>query len=397
LIARENPVLQGVFDGIKFDTPRFGSESQRENLLRKLLDIFAVEGLDLPTLDDEPRTALIYDDLVQKFADGKRIGSFSTPASLSSLLVRLLDPHPGMQICDPTCGSGSLLLHAAKHIQENYSSSNYSLNGQEENGTYWALAQLNLLLHGEDAFRIELDDTLQHPKLLDERGQLIQYDIGISHIPFGATWADESAVYDSHERFIRGVPPKKRPEYAFILHLISTMKPQAGRVGIIVPLGALFREGVEMTIRESLIRDRLLDAVIELPAGLLFGTSITAAIILFRAGKSDNSVVFIDASKSYHAGKLNNRLAESDISRILEAYKNRQDVLTFCHVASLAEIADNDYNLNVRRYVTDENITMFRNPSDIRNERAALEERLNSLDIKMRDYIDDLKKRFRDK
>lgn len=284
----------------------------------------------------------------------KKAGEFFTPRSISTLLAKLANPQEGARICDPACGSGSLLITAANEIGSN----NYSLFGQERTGATYSLARMNMFLHGIDSARIEWCDTLNNPQLI-EQDKLMQFDIVVANPPFSLDkWGEENAKGDRFNRFHRGVPPKSKGDFAFISHMIETAKRGSGRVAVIVPHGVLFRGSSEGKIRESLIKENLLDAVVGLPPQLFQSTGIPVAILVFdrsreAGGKNENKkdVVFIDASREFEAGKNQNKLRDEDVAKIIDTYLNRKAIDKYSHIATIEEIAENDYNLNIPRYV----------------------------------------------
>jgi len=293
--------------------------------------------------------------LIERFASGagKKGGEFYTPHEVSELLARLISPKKGARICDPTCGSGSLLITVAEEVKnkDGISSGDFSLYGQESNGDTWALCKLNMFLHGMDAASIEWKDTINNPKLLEGEG-LMKFDVVIANPPFSLDkWGHEGAEADRFKRFLRGIPPRSKGDYAFILHMIDTALPN-GKIGVIVPHGVLFRGSAEGKIRKALIDENLLEAVIGLPGNLFFGTGIPAAILIFNKAKGKNrDILFIDASKEYQEGKKQNKLRKQDIEKIVGAYNASEDISKYAHRAALDEIIDNDYNLNIPRYV----------------------------------------------
>ena len=275
-------------------------------------------------------------------------------------------------------------------------SKRFALYGQEAIGSTWALAKMNMFLHGVDNHRIEWGDTLRNPKLLEDKGRLRLFDVVVANPPFSLDkWGHEGAGDDPHGRYRRGIPPKTKGDYAFILHMIETLKPgssskKGGRMGVVVPHGVLFRGSSEGKIRKQLIEENLLDAVIGLPEKLFFGTGIPAAILVFRQDKTDENVLFIDASREFRAGKNQNALSEENIRKIVETYTNRADVDKYAHLATPEEIAENDFNLNIPRYVDtfeeEEEIDLMA----VRAERKQLKEKLVSLELEMDGYLKEL-------
>ena len=330
--------LRDVFQDISFNANKLGEEQQKNDLLRHLLEDFAKPALNLrpSRIGQLDIIGNAYEYLIKNFASssGKKAGEFYTPPEVSALMARLMDPQQGDEICDPTCGSGSLLLKCGRLIRERTGSGKYALYGQEAIGSTWALAKMNMFLHGEDNHRIEWGDTIRNPKLL-AGNHLKHFDIVVANPPFSLEkWGHDSADTDPHDRFRRGLPPRTKGDYAFILHMIATMKPRTGRMAVVVPHGVLFRGAAEGRIRQKLIEENLLDVVIGLPEKLFYGTGIPAAVLVFRTKKKDKKVLFIDASRQYQDGKNQNLLRESDLQRILDTVQARQNVDKYAYLAS---------------------------------------------------------------
>lgn len=388
-------VGKSVFQDISFNTDKLGEEKQKNTILKDLLEVFAVPELDLKpsrvgSLDVIGNG---YEFLIKNFAasGGQKAGEFYTPPEVSDLIAELLDPQKGDSICDPACGSGSLLMKCGRKVVSNHNSKEYALYGQEAIGSTWSLAKMNMFLHGEDNHRIEWGDTIRNPKLLDKNGDLMLFDIVTANPPFSLDkWGYEQAENDKFDRFRRGLPPKTKGDYAFISHMIETLKPVTGRMGVVVPHGVLFRGSSEGKIREKLINENLLDAVIGLPEKLFYGTGIPAAILIFKKQKSDDSVLFIDASREFKSGKNQNNLTEENIAKIIETYRARESVDKYAYLATLQEVKDNDYNLNIPRYVD-----TFEEEAEIdlvavRAEREQLKTQLAELEVQMAKYLEEL-------
>lgn len=386
---------KSVFQDISFNTDKLGEEKQKNTILRELLEDFAKPELDLKpsrvgTLDIIGNA---YEYLIKNFAasGGQKAGEFYTPPEVSDLIAELLDPQIGDSICDPACGSGSLLMKCGRKVQQNHQSKNYALYGQEAIGSTWSLAKMNMFLHSEDNHRIEWGDTIRNPKLTDKQGKLLKFDIVTANPPFSLDkWGYEEAGQDRFQRFSRGLPPKTKGDYAFISHMIETLKDDTGRMGVVVPHGVLFRGAAEGKIRQKLIEENLLDAVIGLPEKLFYGTSIPAAILIFRKDKTDDSVLFIDASQEFKAGKNQNTLTSENIAKIHRTYQARQAVEKYAYLANFAELKENDFNLNIPRYVdtfeAEEKIDL----QAVRTERLALQKELAELEEKMAGYLKEL-------
>jgi type I restriction enzyme M protein len=344
--------LEGLFRNIDFNSElNLGETKERNARLKQLIEDFADPRLDLRPSRIAARDVIgnTYQYLIERFAgdSGKKGGEFFTPPQVSSLLARLLQPKKGDRICDPTCGSGSLLIRVADEIQDR----DFALYGQEGNGSTWALCRMNMFLHGKDSARIEWGDTLRNPRLI-EGAALMKFDIVVANPPFSLdTWGADNVVADKYNRFHRGIPPKSKADYAFITHMIETTAEGSGKAGLIVPHGVLFRGGAEVKIRKQLIEENLLEAVIGLPANLFYGKTIPAAILIFNRGKKTSDLLFIDASREYEEAKNQSRLRERDIEKIVAAYKKFETVEKYAYRATVEEVRKNDFNLNIPRYV----------------------------------------------
>lgn len=388
--------LERVFRNIDFNSEaNLGQTKDRNRRLKNLLVDFSALDLQPSHLESNDIIGDAYEFLISQFASdaGKKAGEFYTPAEVSTLLAKLVDPQPGNRICDPACGSASLLVKVAREIASN----NFSLYGQENNGSTWALARMNMFLHEMDNATIEWGDTLNNPRLL-EGDNLMKFDIVVANPPFSLDkWGAENALTDQFNRFHRGVPPKSKGDYAFITHMIETTYEDTGKVGVIVPHGVLFRGSSEGAIRKKLIEGNMLDAVIGLPSNLFFGTGIPAAILLFSRGKGNNKdVLFIDASNEFEAGKNQNKLRDKDIQHIVNTYKaykvsvpldtDQGTVIEdkYAYRATLKEIEENDYNLNIPRYVDtfeEEEVVDIKGTqlkiNQLKSELAEVEEQMN--------------------
>lgn len=399
----------GVFQDISFNSTKLGDEAQKNDVLRHLLEDFNKPELNLRPSRVGKRDVIgdAYEFLIDRFAAGagKKAGEFYTPAAVSELIAELVEPKKGDDICDPTCGSASLLMKCGRQIKQHFNGSKrYQLYGQEAIGSTWALAKMNMFLHGEDNHIIKWGDTLRNPRLLDNNENLLHFDVVVANPPFSLDkWGQATAEDDKYGRFRRGIPPRTKGDYAFILHMIETLKPKTGRMGVVVPHGVLFRGASEGRIRRKLIEENLLDAVIGLPEKLFYGTGIPAAILIFRKNRSRpsatardggsagaNSVLFIDASREYQDGKNQNHLTEAHIDKIVATYKARKSVDKYAYLADLEEIRENDFNLNIPRYVDtfeeEEEIDL----EVVWKEREKLKEDLAELEIQMEGYLKEL-------
>jgi type I restriction enzyme M protein len=297
-----------------------------------------------------------YEYLIEKFADdaGKKGGEFYTPRKVVRLIVELLQPKEGMRICDPTCGSGGMLIECAHYLErQGQNPKNLSLFGQEKNLGTWAICKMNMLLHGLPDARIEKGDTIRDPKLRDGDG-LMLFDRVIANPPFSLDeWGRDIAEHDPHGRFRFGVPPKTKGDLAFVQHMVATTN-ETGMVGVVMPHGVLFRGAVEGDIRKGLLEEDLVEAVVGLPTNLFYGTGIPAAILVLTRSKQvrrKQHVLFIEASREFGAGTNQNFLREQDVAKIAAAFRGFKDIEKYARVVSLDEIAKNDFNLNMSRYI----------------------------------------------
>lgn len=345
--------LHNVFRNIDFNSEaNLGQARQRNVRLQHLLDDFGDLDLRPEHVGHMDIIGDVYEYLIARFAAtaGKKAGEFYTPAEVSETLARLVSPKAGDRICDPTCGSGSLLIRTAEQV----GSRDFSLFGQEMNGSTWALCKMNMFLHEVDAARIEWEDTIRHPQLL-ERDALMKFNVVVANPPFSLDkWGQEITAKDRFGRFSRGIPPKSKGDWAFISHMLATALEKEGKVGVVIPHGVLFRGGQEGKIREATIKENLLHAVIGLPANLFYGTGIPAALMIFdksRKERGKGKVLFVDASREFEQGTNQNRLRPQDIDKIVNTFRKRKAVKKYSYLASYSEMEENEFNLNIPRYV----------------------------------------------
>jgi len=393
-IEEENKAkLEGVFRKIDFNNELYlGETKDRNRRLKHLLEDFEPLDLRPKTLGSADIIGDCYEYLISRFASdaGKKGGEFYTPSEVATLLARLLAPKAGQRVCDPACGSGSLLVKVAREI----GSANVSVGGMENNNQTYALARMNMFLHGLDSARIEWCDTINSPKLVEDN-KLLHYDIVAANPPFSLDkWGAEKAASDRFGRFHRGIPPKSRGDYAFISHMIETATAGTGKVGVIVAHGVLFRGGSEGKIRQSLIEENLLEAVIGLPENLFFGTGIPAAILLFNKGKEKarhgTDILFIDASRELEQGTNQNKLRPQHLDKIVRTYRDFQSVEKYAHRATFQEVRDNDFNLNIPRYVDSFEEEPPIDLKKVKKEIIRLENELIEVRTKMKAYLEEL-------
>lgn len=396
---RNRTKLEGVFRNVDFNSEaKLGKTKDRNRRLKMLLEDFNKPELDLsPGRISEDVIGNTYIYLIERFASdaGKKAGEFYTPHKVSELVARLCAPKPGSRVCDPACGSGGLLIEAARRV----GSGNFFLSGMEVNGGTWALCRMNMFLHGMDSARIEWCNTLTSPALV-EKDRLMKFDNVVANPPFSLDkWGAEEAANDRFNRFWRGVPPKSKGDYAFITHMLEIAVEKKGRVAVVVPHGVLFRGAVEGRIRRKLIEENLLDVIIGLPANLFPTTSIPVAILIFDrsrekggANETRKDVLFIDASKEYQPGKNQNALLDEHLDKIVRAYQKREGIDKYAHLAGVTEIEENDFNLNVPRYVDtfeeEEEIDI----DAVQEEIKQLEKELAQVRDKMRKMLKEIQK-----
>jgi len=365
-------------------------------ILSKLIVHFSKIRLRNEDLSDPDILGRAYEYLIAQFADdaGKKGGEFYTPKEVVSLLVEILDPKEKMRICDPTCGSGGMLVQSVYHLRsQGQNFKNISLFGQERNIGTWAICKMNMLLHGHSSARLEKGDTLRSPKLLAEKGKLMEFDIMIANPPFSLkNWGYEEAQDDPYRRFRFGIPPKGYGDYAFVQHMIATLNYK-GRAGVVLPHGVLFRGGAEGKVRKGILEEDLLEAVIGLPSNLFFGAGIPACLFILNKQKTKErkgKVFFLYGANDYEKGKNQNRLRPEDISKIVEAYREYKTTNKYCRPVSLDEIRANDYNLNITRYI---DVTEEEEPIEVQkvlNELKNLKKERVEIEGKVNEFLKEL-------
>ena len=360
--AANTPRLDGILRATNWnDDSKLGSPASRERIIRSLLVHFGDLNLRDDNLDKRDVLGDAYEYLIKQFADdaGKKGGEFYTPRSVVTLLVELLKPQEKMRICDPTVGSGGMLIYSAKYVADHGGDPvDLVLHGQERNLGTLGICKMNMLLHGLRSARIEASDTIAEPQLMDDQGRLLTYDRVIANPPFSLkAWGYEFAPNDPHHRFDRfgAIPPRTKGDLAFLQHMIATTNA-TGMIGVVMPHGILFRGGAEGVIRKGIVEADLFEAIIGLAPNIFYGASIPVAIcVLNRAKRAERAgkILFVDAAQEGHfrPGKAQNYLDPEHIQSIVKAYEAFEDRPGFAHVAELAEVQENDYNLNISRYV----------------------------------------------
>lgn len=400
--------LTNVFRAIDFNSQvDFGDVKAKNATLRNLLEDFHDLDLRPGQLGSADIIGDAYEYMIANFASdaGKKGGEFFTPSQVSELIASLVKPQENDRIYDPTCGSGGLLLKTYKKVP----SSKVALYGQEANNQTWALCTMNMFLHGVDDARIWQGDTLSNPQNV-ENDQLMKFQVVVANPPFSLDKWDSgflsnagldakgkkqekmTAAMDSWKRFDWGVPPSSKGDYAFVLHMLSSLDAENGRMAVVLPHGVLFRGASEGKIRRQLVEMNLLDAVIGLPANLFYGTGIPACILVFKKNRPRRDVLFIDASGegNYEKGKNQNVLRNSDIARIVSTYDARETVDKYSYVASYDEIKDNDFNLNIPRYVDTFEEEELVDIDEVKQNIANIEAELAQVQAQMATYLEEL-------
>lgn len=395
--------LRGVFRNIDFNSEAIlGKAKERNAMLRSLLEDFNKLTLKPSVVGSEDVIGDAYQYMIERFASdaGKKGGEFYTPSMASELLARLVKPQENDRIYDPTCGSGSLLIRVANQVPNK----KVAIYGQERNGATHSLALMNMYLHGIDDAKIEWGDTLANPLHLED-GKLMKFQAIVANPPFSLDkWAmgfagegtndskfKMEASLDPYRRFEWGVPPSSKGDYAFVQHMLYSLA-ENGRMATILPHGVLFRGASEGKIRQQIIEMNLLDAVIGLPEGLFYGTGIPACILVFKKNRTRKDVLFIDASGegNYEKGKNQNQLREQDIAKIVDTYEKRETIDKYSYVATVDEIKDNDYNLNIPRYVDtfeeEEPVDM----DAVKENIANIKQELQEVEAEMEKYLKEL-------
>lgn len=384
-LENDNRTLEGVLTPIDFNR----KEVLTDSVLQRLLQHFSVLDVSNANLSEPDMLGRAYEYLIKMFADdaGKKGGEFYTPSKVVELIVKLIKPQEGMRIYDPTCGSGGMLIQFVDYVKEhNGNPQSISLFGQEKNLGTWSIAKMNLLLHNLPDHRIEKGDTIRQPKLVED-GEIMLFDRVIANPPFSLKeWGREEAEHDPYGRFQYGIPPKNAGDYAFIQHMIASLKAD-GMAGVVMPHGVLFRGGAEGNIRQGLLESDFLEAVVGLPSNLFYGTGIPACVLIFNRNKEaerKGNVLFIAAEDEYQEGKNQNTLRDEDIAKIVAAYDAYEDVEKYARVVSLDEIKSNDFNLNITRYIDKSGVeeqvdleSVIQEISELENKQADIKAKLN--------------------
>lgn len=350
----KNAELTGVLTTANYND----KERVADKKLSQLLILFSSLPLAKDNLESKDILGNAYEYLIKQFADqgGTKGGEFYTPEQVVKTLVGIVKPKEGESIYDPTTGSGGMLIHSTHYIEEHGGNpKNVSLNGQEINLSTWAICKMNMLFHDATGADIKKGDTIREPKHTNG-GVLKTFDVVLANPPFSLkNWGEEEAKGDAYGRFVYGIPPKAYGDLAFVEHMIASLNSK-GRMGTVVPHGVLFRGGAEGKIRKGLldINTDLIEAVIGLPQNIFYGTGIPAALLIINKDKAENrkgKILFIDASAGFVKDGNKNKLRDQDIEKIIKTFDNFEKLEKYAEVVALKTIEENDYNLNISRYV----------------------------------------------
>lgn len=390
-----SPKLDKIFDDLDFaNKDKFPNET-----LQRLINHFSKYSFG-DTYISSDLLGDAYEYLIEQFAAdaGKKGGEFYTPREVEKVIIQILKPHEKDHIYDMAVGSGGFLLEAYHYLKEksgDKKARSLYLYGQEINiGTY-AIAKINMFLHGLDSASIERGDTLANPKFLNANGTLKTFDICVANPPYSIK--DYEYEIFKANKFGRttdyDVPPKKNADFAFILHMIKSMN-ENGRAGIVLPHGTLFKGGTEGNIREQIIKNDLIEAVIGLPSKLFYGTGISAIVVVLNKNKSKehkNKILVVNAENEYEEGKNQNRLRNQDIDKIVKSFESYKDVDKYARVVDLKEIEENEFNLNITRYVDTSEEEEEIDVKEVWRELKDLEKDREEVDKKVEKFITELK------
>jgi len=398
---RNGSKLRNVFRAIDFNsTVDLGEPREKNAILKNFLEDF--NGLDLSPsqLDSSDIIGDAYEYMIANFASdaGKKGGEFFTPSRVSELVAKLVQPKENDRIYDATCGSGGLLLKAYKEA----GTKKVAIYGQERNAQTWALCKMNMFLHNIPDATIWQGDTLSNPQNI-AKDKLMKFQVVVANPPFSLDKWDSgflpdektkmSAGLDTWKRFDWGVPPISKGDYAFVCHMLHCLDDTTGRMGVVLPHGVLFRGAQEGKIRRTIIEKfNLLDAVIGLPANLFFGAGIPACILIFKKNRSTKNIFFIDASgeDNYEKSKNQNILRAQDIDKIVKTYRKRTVIEKYSYEAKYKEIVENDFNLNIPRYVDNFEEEEEIDIAAVKAEIAEIETELADVQAQMAKYLAEL-------
>ena len=374
-IENNHELFRGTFQDVDFNSPKLGTSKERNRLIAELLEIFTSKELNFTHNIEGDVIGDIYQWLLGQFASsaGKKGGEFYTPSQVSKLLAILVKPESNNSIYDPTVGSGSLLIQAAKLVEGNNKDKMIDLYGQEKNNQTVPLAKMTMIINNYLTAQIETGDTLTNPRFKD-KNKLRQFDRVVANPPFSAHIDIEELKNGAfNERFKYGLPGKNQGDWAFVQHMIASLKDK-GRLSVVLPIGPLFRSGSEGKIREQVIKDGLVESVVLLPSSLFYGTSIGACIL--TVSKNNKAIRFIDASKLYKADKNQNVLENKHIDEIVN-YLDK-DKKNFSKLVKINELED--YSLNVTTYTKEAEVEKLIDLSTLQKEILDLKKEIDTKD-----------------
>ena len=353
-LEEANPPLDGVLKHIDFNATK-GKTKLKDQQLIDLIHHFNKYKLTNDDFEFPDLLGATYEYLIKQFADsaGKKGGEFYTPPQVANLLVRIIKPQEGMAVYDPTCGSGGFLIQSKQYVEERgQNAQDIPLYGQEINGVTWSICKMNMILHGIPDAYIENEDTIAIPKFVDN-GYIRHFDRVIANPPFSQNYSRANMQYP--ERFKYGFTPDtgKKADLMFLQHMVSSLK-ENGMMATIMPHGVLFRGGQEKVIREGIIKDNIIEAIIGLPAKLFYNTGIPACVVVINKNKPlhlKDKILFINSDREYGEGRNQNYLRPEDIEKITTVFNGKKEIPKYSRLVDIKEIEQNDFNLNVRRYV----------------------------------------------
>jgi type I restriction enzyme M protein len=381
-------------NSIDFQSRIWGVGDQWKDWLYRTLE--TLKGINFELLYEENNSVFsdLFNFLLEYFSEeiGKKAGEFYSPPEVGEIIVEILSPGPRESIYDPVCGSGGFLSLAAKYIEKKHDFKNVGMIvGQEKNINTSLVAKLNLIIHGYHCFNISTGDTLLDPHNRNKNGGFNKFDTVLANPPFSlkSWWNESYSMISDDSRYKLGLPPKSNADYAFILHVIASMS-DGGNAGVVVSSGALFRGGVEERIREKIVKEGLVDAVISLPSNLFYGTSIPANILILNKRKNNDKVLFIEASNCFFVDGRKNKLSKQHVDEIIDLYKNKNNIEGRARYVEVSELAANAYNLSVSKYIIVDEKKDDKPLTEIINRQRELENELDYLQKKMREFTDNI-------
>jgi type I restriction enzyme M protein len=393
LTNANSPKLDKIFDDLDFaNKDRFPNET-----LQRLINHFSQYNFGNTYISSD-LLGDAYEYLIKQFAAdaGKKGGEFYTPREVEKVIMGILKPHQKDHIYDPTVGSGGFLLEAYDYLKQKSGekiAKTLYLYGQEQNLATFAIAKINMFLHGLDSADIRRGDTLANPQFLNQQGSLQTFDIVVANPPYSIKDYEWEAFKNKFGR-LEGydAPPEKNADYAFVLHIIKSMNTN-GRAGIVLPHGVLTRGNAEARIREQILKNDLVEAIVALPSKLFYGTGIPAVVVILNKNKAEdkkNKVLIIDAEKDFQEGKNQNTLRPADINKIVKAFNGYENIDKYARVVALKEIEEKDFNLNIREYIDSSEEDEVVDVKKVRSEITSLKKELSKADALVEKYLDEL-------